>query len=142
MIIRCIQNTADVLFEYERRPFGTFKQTEYGLEIGKEFLVMGMIMSDGFLSYLIDDHPVIGAYPYQLFGIVDGTVPDNWYFKSYTHDSQDYVNKEAVWGYYELVFEDDHYYKLIEMEEESHRIYFKRKIELEDRLTRLPSQSI
>lgn len=137
MIAKCIYNTGRALISYERKPLGTSEQTQYGeLEVGKEYLVMGMIMRNGYLTYLIDDSGIISACPCQLFEVLDNIIPTNWYFKSFTKDFPNYINQEAIWGYYELVFDDNHHEKLIEMNEEAHRIYFRRKIELEKEFTK------
>ncbi|GLB54007.1 hypothetical protein NBRC110019_30480 [Neptunitalea chrysea] len=135
MIVKCIHNTGAALTGYERKPLGTSEHTQYGeLDIGKEYLVMGMIMKRGYLTYLLDDSGIISACPSQLFDISNSTIPVDWHFKAFTKEHSDYLNKEAVWGYHELVFDDTHYEKLVEGEEEAERIYFKRKIELEKEL--------
>lgn len=132
MTAKCIYNTGEVLLRYERRPLGTSKETRYGeLEIGKEYLVMGMILKSGYLTYLIDDTGIISACPSPLFEVVDTWLPADWYFKAFRKDSDQFLNKEAIWGYYELVYDDAHYAKLIEFEEEAQRIYYQRKIALE-----------
>lgn len=132
MIVKCLYNTGKALLEYDKKPLGLSEYTTYGqLEVGEEFLVMGMIMRQGYLTYLLDSVGVITVCPYQLFDIIENTIPVNWYFKSYTKDYFNYINKEAVWGYHELVFDETHYEKLVEGDEVAEQIYFKRKIELE-----------
>lgn len=135
MKAKCKYNTGKILLDYTRRPLGTSAITEYGeLEIGMEYLVMGMIMSNGYLNYLIDSGGVISACPYQLFEVTSSHLSSNWYFRAFTKEDNNYVNVEAVWGYFELCFIDDHYEQLIEMKETAHLIYFKRKIEVEKEL--------
>jgi hypothetical protein len=52
MIIKCKYNTGEVLLPYERKPLGTSAQTQYGeLDIDREYIVMGMIMKSGYLTY-------------------------------------------------------------------------------------------
>ena len=132
MKIKCLFNTGEILLEYSRRPLGTSKETQYGqLEINKEYFVMGMIIGEGTLDYLIDDSGIISACPYQLFEIIDNRLPSNWFFNAFIRSDDIFPYQEAVWGYYELVFDNSHYEKLIEVDEEAHRIYFRRKIELE-----------
>ena len=134
MKVICKSNTGKALTGYERKPLGCSEITQYGqLEIGKEYLVMGMIMSKGYLSYLVDDG-VISACPYQLFEIIDNKLTSNWYFKAFTKDDDIYPYQEAVWGYYELCFDTNHYEQLVDMEENAMRIYFRRKIEIENEL--------
>ncbi len=64
MIVKCIHNTGKVLLDYDRKPTGLSKYTTYGqLEVGEEFLVMGMIMQQGFLTYLLDSAGVFTTLP-------------------------------------------------------------------------------
>jgi len=140
MKIKCINNTGESLRSYENTNlkkeelgrFGATGYTEYGLVIGKEYLVMGMIFGEGSLDYLIDDGRVISTYPYPLFEVIVNDISPKWFFKSFKKDDDNYPYQEAVWGYYELVFDENHYEELVEMEEKAHRIYFRRKIELEN----------
>lgn len=142
MKIRCIYNTGEALRVYENKPlnkdelgrFGATGYTEFGLTIGKEYIVMGMILGEGTLDYLIDDGGYVSLYPYPLFEVVDNKLPSSWYFKSLKNTDENYPYQEAVWGYYELVFDDTHYEKLVDVEEEAMRMYFRRKIELEKEL--------
>jgi hypothetical protein len=136
MKIKCVQNTGEILMNYERRPLGTSEITEYGeLEIGREYLVMGMILFNNYLSYLIDDNGLIAACPYQLFEVIDYKLYGNWYFRAFTNDDDVFPYQEAIWGYYELCFDDNHFEQLIEKKECAQRIYFKRKIEIEKQLS-------
>lgn len=142
MKVRCIYNTGEALRVYENKPlikdelgrFGATGHTEFGLDIGKEYIVMGMILGEGTLDYLIDDGGYASAYPYPLFEVVDNKIPSLWFFKALKNTDENYPYQEAIWGYYELVFDDAHYEKLVEMEEDAQRIYFRRKIELEKEL--------
>lgn len=140
MKVRCIYNTGDSLRVYENKflsndelgKFGTTGQTEFGVILGKEYIVMGMILGEGILTYLIDDSGYVSAYPYALFEVIDNKLPASWFFKSLKNTDKNYPYQEAIWGYYELVFDDDHYEKLVDIDEDAQRIYFKRKIELEE----------
>lgn len=142
MKVRCIYNTGKVLREYDNKPlnkdelgqFGTTEYTEFGLIIGKEYLVMGMMLGEGTLDYLIDDSGYVSAYPYPLFEVTDNKLPSSCFFKSLKNTDENYLYREAIWGYYELVFDETHYEKLVDIEEEALRIYFRRKIELEKEL--------
>lgn len=142
MKIRCIYNTGKALRVYENKPlsndelgrFGATGHTEFGLIIGKEYIVMGMLLGEGCLDYLIDDDGYVSAYPYPLFEVIDNKLPSSWFFKSLKKTNENYPYQEAIWGYYELVFDDSHYEKLVDVDEEAQRIYFRRKIELEKEL--------
>lgn len=145
MKIKCIYNTGKDLVKYQSEPLrsdgqfltdsqnrslGCSAHTQFGgLEIGKEYLVMGMFIRNGLLWYLIDDGNI---YPYLLFEVTDNKVNQNWYFRSFTKDDDNYVNREIIWGYYELCFEEGHYIQLLEKEEKAMLLFFKRKIEIEN----------
>jgi hypothetical protein len=142
MKVRCVYKTGEALRPYENKPlskdelgrFGATGYTQYGLVIGKDYLVMGMILGEGTLDYLIDDGGYISAYPYPLFEVIDNKLPSSWFFKSLKNTDENYPYQEAVWGYYELVFENSHYERLIDVDKEAMRVYFRRKIELEKEL--------
>ncbi len=146
MKVRCIHNTGEELRAYENKQlnkdelgkFGATGHTEYDLSTGKEYIVMGMLMGEGVLDYLIDDGGHISAYPYPLFEVSENNIPSTWFFKSYKSTDENYPYQETVWGYHELVFDNTHYEKLVEGDEEAERIYFKRKIELEKELGDVP----
>lgn len=95
---------------------------------------MGIMLSEGTLDYLIDDNGYVSTYPYPLFEVTDNKLPSSWFFKSLKNTDKNYPYQEAIWGYSELVFDDTHYGKLVDVDEEALRIYFRRKIELEKEL--------
>lgn len=142
MKIRCIHNTGKALRAYESAPlradklgrFGATGQTEFGLTIDKEYMVMGMILGEGTLDYIIDDGGYVSACPYPLFEVVSNKLPSSWFFKAFKNTDSNYPYQEAIWGYYELISDNTHYEKLVEVDEEAMRIYFRRKIELEKEL--------
>jgi hypothetical protein len=141
MIIKCLYNTGDALRKYEyksleKEMLGRFGATGYSqyneLNIGKEYLVMGLIIFETHQAYLIDDNGFISVCPCQLFEIIDSKVNSNWHFRQIEKDEDIYPFLQAVFGYYELCFDKKAYENLIvERNEESQRTYFKRKIELE-----------
>ena len=144
MKIRCIHNTGEALRIYENKPlaknklgkFGATGYTEFGLTIDKEYLVMGIIIFETYQAYLIDDNGFISVYPCQLFEIMDHKLTQNWYFRRVNMNEDIYPFIQAIFGYYELCFDKKAYTNLIvEKEEYSERIYFKRKIELEATLS-------
>lgn len=132
MKAQCRCKTGLGLVRYPRKAIGTTEETCYGeLEIGRIYLVMGMTLVDGVLNYLIDSGRVINAHHHQLFEIIENKIPPTWFFRSFTDTDKFFQGLEAIWGYHELVFDSNHYEKLIEMEDEAHETYFLRKIELE-----------
>ncbi|HTN36340.1 MAG TPA: hypothetical protein VL053_04645 [Arachidicoccus sp.] len=144
MKIRCINNTGANLRSYEYEPitnkevfgrFGVSESAEYGIEIGKEYLVIGLITFQTYLAYLIDDNGFISACPCPLFEVVDSKVKSNWHFRLIEKDEDIYPFVQAILGYPELCSDKRAYENLIvEMEEDAQRIYFRRKIMLEKKL--------
>lgn len=126
MIIRSLSNNGEVFRGY-KMPAGYFVTSQFGIQEGKEYIVMGMILSEGVLSYLIDDGGIPLLCPFQLFEIVDSSIDVNWHFRIYTLGDDIYPYKEAVWGYYELCFDEKHYELLVEQQEAAVSKYFKIK---------------
>lgn len=144
MKIRCINNTGLSLRSYEYEPitnkevfgrFGVSEMAEYGIKIGKEYLVMGLITFQTYQAYLIDDNGFISACPCQLFEVIDNKVNSNWHFRLIEKDEDIYPFVQAILGYPELC-SDKHVYEnlIVEMKQDTRRIYFRRKMELEKEL--------
>ena len=139
MKIRCVYNTGEVLRNYETKSlkedelskFGFTENTQFGLTINKEYIVVGMFLSEGTLNYLIDESDHVSAYSCLLFQVVENKIPSTWFFRSLKINDINYPYLEAIWGYYELVFDDNHYEKLVYNDEGAMITYFNRKKELE-----------
>lgn len=141
MRVRCINNTGEFLRAYENKTLkkemmGRFGATSYSqyneLDIGKEYLVMGIIIFATYQAYLIDDSGLISACPCQLFEVVDNKINSNWQYRLIEANENIYPFVQAILGYPELCSDKKAYENLIvEKEEETQRIYFRRKIELE-----------
>jgi hypothetical protein len=139
MQVRCLYNKGEGLRPYEYEPlskgmmgrFGAAGHSEYGgLTIGREYLVMGIIIFQTYQAYLIDDSGFISACPCQLFEVVDDKVSSNWQFRLVDKDEDVYPFVQAIFGYPELCSDKKEYENLIvEMDEDAQRIYFRRKIE-------------
>jgi hypothetical protein len=70
-----------------------------------------------------------------LFEVVDSKVSPHWHFRLIEKDEDIYPFVQAVFGYPELCSDKKSYENLIvEMEEDTIRIYFRRKMELEKEL--------
>ena len=141
MKVRCIYNTGESLRPYENKPlikgkFGRFGVSENSkfseINIGTEYLVMGLIIFETYQAYLIDDNGFISTFPCQLFEIIDSKANPNWHFRLIEKKEDIYPFIQAIWGYYELCFDKKSYENLIvEKAEESQRIYFRRKLEVD-----------
>lgn len=146
MRVRCIKNKGIDLRPYEYEPilgenafnrFGVSELAEYEIEIDKEYIVMGIIIFKTYQSYLLDDNGFISTYPCQLFEVLDGKLGPNWHFRAIQKDEDIYPFVQAIVGYSELCFDKKAYENLIvEKEEYAERVYFKRKLELEQELAK------
>lgn len=143
MIVKCIANTGEYLRQFEpeklsKKVFGVFgssSYTQYGLTLGKEYIVMGMIFFDGHLAYLIDDGGCISADSCPLFEIVDSSVGSNWHFRLQNPTDRNYPYIQVPWGYHEFCYGENSYEDLIvERDEAAMQIYFRRKIGYEKEL--------
>ncbi len=141
MKVRCLIDSGEALRKYEysalnRDVLGRFGVTGYskfgGVTIGKEYLVMGVIIFQTYQAYLIDDDEFISVCPCQLFELIDDKVNSNWNLRIVEKDEEIYPFIQAIFGYYELCADKLAYLNLIvEMDEGARRVYFKRKLDLE-----------
>ena len=116
-------------------PIGIPDNFDYGLEIGKEYLVTGILtfkQSDD-LYYLVDENGRPSWFPYQIFETVNNELPRNWFVK--VNLGNDYVDYKNLIGFNELCNDEDFFNQLLEREETAMQIYFRRKIELEKELS-------
>jgi hypothetical protein len=99
MKVKCLYNTGDAIREYEYKPLereilGRFGATGYSqyneLDIGREYLVMGIIIFETYQAYLIDGDGLISACPCQLFEVVDSKLNPNWHFRQIDKDEDIY----------------------------------------------------
>lgn len=141
MKVRCISDNGESLRPFENEPigkdvfgrFGASAYTRYGVEIGREYLVMGIIIYQTYQAYLIDDDGLIFSYPCQLFEILDGKLISSWHFRIVGEDEDIYPFVQAILGYLELCSDKKSYINLIiEKDVYARQIYFKRKIEIEN----------
>ncbi len=100
--------------------------------VGQEYFVTGILLGGGLTEYLVNDDQIIFSSPF--FTITDKPIPPNWFCKIYTPEDYQYSYKEAVLGYYELCFDEQHYPDLVEREPAAMQLYFQRKLETEKSL--------
>ena len=140
MKVKCIANKQSDLKGYEYKTyrhnhfserFDVVGQYEYPLVIGKEYLIMGMILFRQRLDYLLDADGLILTAPCYLFDISTPLkIPNNWHFRIVGKEEKIYPFIQAFWGYKELCSDKNDYERLIvDMEEMSQQIYFRRKME-------------
>lgn len=131
MIVRCVANTGDKLSP-NAKALGNSDETNYPIKIGDRFNVYGQHLYKGVLSYLVlgtyENLP--SWYPAELFEIEDALLPLEWYYRYLGYDS----NLSAIWGYKELVLDEEHHDNLIERDKEAIRIFLKRKKEIDENI--------
>ena len=141
MRVKCTTNSKKDLADYEysslkKGKFGRFNisnEGEYPVIIGNEYLVVGMIMFQNYLAYLIDESGLIFTAPCYLFVVTDPEINSRWYFRMTNKEENIYPFIQAIWGYKELCSEKQSYEDLIvEMKDEAQGIYYRRKAELSD----------
>jgi hypothetical protein len=141
MIVKCIYKTGDALRKFEYKSldysilgrFGSTGFSEYNeLSIGKEYIVLGIIIFETYQGYLLDDNGLIFVSPCQLFEIIDDKLNSNWHYRLIENTEDIYPYIQAMFGYYELCFDKKSYEKLIiENDVETQKNYYKRKVEFE-----------
>lgn len=119
----------------ENVPNGISNNFDFGLEVGKDYLVMGLLTfkQSNDLYYLVDEGGRPSWFPNQIFEVLSNDLPYNWYMKINVGD--DHVDYQNLIGFSELCNEQDFFNQLLERDEAAMRIYFRRKIELEKELS-------
>ena len=129
MKIKCLSNTGAGFSKYTLDVVGCTVNTRLPLQIGDIYVVYGQILSGNILKYLVkgtnENFP--SWYPAEIFQVIKSQLPFEWYFR--------YCKGEeisAIWGFKELVNDKNYLYNLIEREEESIKIFLKRKKEIDE----------
>lgn len=128
MRVRCIANTGRGFSKKTIENLGNSRESTMPLKIGEEYVVYGQMIYKDVLNYL-----VIGTYeqlptwyPAEIFEIASSLM----YYEEYYMYNKD-VLIQAIWGFKELVLEDEYVYRLIEREEDAVKIFLKRKREID-----------
>ena len=106
---------------------------DYGVAIGREYLVMGIVLYKDFNypHYLIDNDGNPFWYPHMLFDVTNNKLPANWYIDALGDTREG--NIRTLIGFKELCTDENYHDDLIsEREEYALQIYFKRKQEIFD----------
>lgn len=115
-------------------PNGYSNNFDFGLELNKEYLVMGLLTfkKSHDLYVLVDEGGRPSWFPHQNFEIISNDLPYNWFLKINFGD--DYTDYQNLIGFKELCNEQDFFDQLLLRNQEAIHTYFKRKIELEKKL--------
>ncbi|MFC1842697.1 hypothetical protein ACFLYU_03510 [Candidatus Dependentiae bacterium] len=105
------------------------------IEKGNIYNVYAILMYKGGLSFLVSENSEYPMdHPIELFEILSNYLPPIWYFK-FIDSKESKMRKDlltAIWGYKEIVFDQDHYYNLLERESEPTNIFARRKEEIDE----------
>ena len=129
MKVTCNATTGDKLpgkyFEH-----GYSRSSSFDLVSGNEYIVYGISLWLGFVLYL-----VVGEgrrphwYPADLFEVTSKRLPSCWYFEFL--GSKELFELQAVFGYEELIYQDEHFDQLSNLEDLALQIFETRRIEIE-----------
>ncbi len=100
---------------------------KWGLEINKEYLVMGFFTykDTACVYYLIDVHGKPDCFPSLLFEISDNSLPHDWYINIRNSGFN------LICGFEEFCNDEDFFLQLMERQESAIFTYFNKKKEYE-----------
>ncbi len=127
MKVICKYNNPSNLPDYIPNDF------DYGLELNKEYLVMGILNfknSDN-IYFLVDENGLPSWFPAQIFDISNNKIPNNWVMKINEDIHIDYKN---LISFNELCDNEFLFNQILERDDSAMNIYFNKKIELEKKL--------
>lgn len=113
------------------RRLGYSPTADFHLKPDTEYLVYGISMWRSVLHYLIIPTSITlpNWLPADLFVIVDPTIPEEWYFR---YLGSNYPSEiKIIMGYKEIALNDDHYFDLIEREQNAVQTFLRRKNDME-----------
>lgn len=126
MKVKCNANLGKSLSPNALKVVG-FISTNFQLEIGDTYNVYSISLYKGILNYLTIDR--WNTYPFwfpaELFSIENPSVPQNWYFRFNNPPTRGGL--EALWGYWDMVHDPNHYDNLIERESNALKVFFEEK---------------
>lgn len=111
---------------------GYTHETKYDLTVGKTYFMFAQCLWKGCLLYLLDptERCRPSWYPASLFQVADTTIPSSWkftYFKEYELEGI-----SAIWGYAELIQNEEHFDGLSERNAKDLEIFCVRKLEMQN----------
>ncbi|WP_107670452.1 hypothetical protein [Cyanothece sp. BG0011] len=115
----------DYRFSEEHYAVGFSNETKFDITPNYEYEVYGMCIWRKILMYLLcDDYNLPCFYPSELFKVVQYELPTYWKFTTYDNDE---YSAKAIWGYPELVDDDNHYIALQERDKAALKIFLDMK---------------
>jgi hypothetical protein len=121
MKIKCQVNHGRDLPAQRHGLFYTEKSV-FHIAVGAIYDVYAMtLFKKGITVLVFDDARQPGWYPIELFEVVDGTLPGDWKF---SRRSEGEYGNEAVFGYPELVDDENHLESLVELNRDALEVFF------------------
>jgi hypothetical protein len=82
----------------------------FHIGVGKQYVVYGIALWRGLLSYLIvGDYERPEWYPSDIFEVTNARLPPTWHFAFFGQNDETWVN--AIWGYEEYSSGADQYFQ-------------------------------
>jgi hypothetical protein len=120
MRVVCIANTGDKLAP-KHFAVGYSPSSIFHIGVGKQYVVYGMGLWRGLLSYLIvGDYERPEWYPSDIFEVTNARLPPTWHFAFFGQKEDTWVN--AIWGYEELT-NPQHYDQLVNVEKSALEVF-------------------
>lgn len=128
MVVKCLSNSGDAFVKATLGKRGGTQLMVLPLKVNGIYTVYGQILSEGIMEYLIlgeENYP--SWYPVELFEIIDDRIYFDWMFN---YRGRDGIS--AVWGYEELVRDEEYIYNLEDREKMAIQIFLDRKKEIDE----------
>ncbi|MCM1158616.1 MAG: hypothetical protein NC347_12470 [Clostridium sp.] len=129
MVVKCLSNSGDAFIKATLGKKGGTPETVLPIRVNSIYTVYGQVLSKGIMEYLIlgegENYP--SWYPAELFEIIDDRIYFGWMFNYRGGD-----DISAVWGYEELVRDEDYIYNLEDREELAIQMFLDRKKEIDE----------
>ena len=127
MKVKCIHDTGKFLSK-KFIDMGWTRESRMDLQINATYTVYGICYCKNVFKYLIAEQNIDPFWlPDEIFEIVDHKISILWFFDKFGDD----YGIEALWGYNELISNEDHYDNLINRKKEDLDIFYKRKREMD-----------
>ena len=129
MRVKCLVNDGFGFSEKTIKNMGNTQQATMLLKVGEVYTVYGQMIYKDVLQYLVigTDENLPTWYPAELFEVVQ---PLKYYEEYYAYGKDVLIS--AIWGFKELVLQDNYIYDLVEREIDAVRIFLKRKKEIDE----------
>lgn len=134
MRVSCVKNKGEDLTKATIDLGGYTLGTNFAgeLKVNTVYTVYGISLWMSSLHYLLigEDDNCPDWYPSELFEVIDKRLPFEWFFTRLKES--EISNVKAIWGYEELVMDEDHYDDLVERKIDAFEVFLKRKKDIDE----------